>query len=196
MMSSAKKSYLTIADLKVKCQGWQHILSVAIFWSRRCALCPWNSDWHKWTFLCITAGRTDLQGVFWCSAFNVVVFPLGGDSWEINKFYNKIYVSSINILSCSGELYLFCLRNWRKGLSDSYAVSHIPEYHPETTVPTSAQPLLPVANPNPRHGGAEPSLGSDLGSGLGSHSTACKSQLLSRVHRRNAPYVHHCPLLA
>lgn len=101
--------------------------------------------------------QMDLQGVFWCSAFHVLVFPLNGDNWEINKFYHKIYISSINILPCSGELCLFCLKNWKKGLSDSYAISHIPGYHPETTVPTSAQPLLPVANPNPMHGGAEPS---------------------------------------
>lgn len=98
-----------------------------------------------------------LLGVCWCSAFRVLVFPLSGDNWETNKFCHKIYISPINLLSCSRELCLFCLKNWKKGLSDSYAISHIPGYHPETTVPTSAQPLLPVANPNPMHGGAESS---------------------------------------
>lgn len=99
------------------------------------------------------------QGVFSCSAFRILVCPLSGDSWENNKFYPEIYISSVNMLSCSGGLCLFCLKDWKKGLSDSYAVSHIPGYHPETTVPTSAQPLLPVANPNPLLGGAEPSGG-------------------------------------
>lgn len=91
-----------------------------------------------------------LHFMFW--SFHRVV-----NNWEINKFCHKIYISPINLLSCSRELCLFCLKNWKKGLSDSYAVSRIPGYHPKTTVPTSAQPLLPVANPNPMHGGAESS---------------------------------------
>lgn len=71
----------------------------------------------------------------------------------------------------------FCPKNWKKGLSDLHPVSHIPGYHPETTVPTSAQPLLPVATPNTMHGGDEPS--GHFRSGFSSQSLQKSAALLS-----------------
>lgn len=64
------------------------------------------------------------------SALHFVVLPLNGDGWESNKFYGKIYILFVKILSCSGELCLYGLKANSAELEETFEQFICHEPHP------------------------------------------------------------------